>query len=113
MNTDEQLNQVELSIEHAQKTIGLMNSVLKLSDNADFKAVIEVGYFEKEASRLVLLKADPNMQGENDQKMINNAINAIGYFRQYLGTTIQLGRMAENAVKADQETREELLSEGL
>ena len=110
---DHEIEELELSIDTAKETIAKMESVLKLANNVDFKKVVDEGYFEKEASRLVLLKADPSLQKEEDQNAIIKSIDAIGYFRQYLQTVVQLGRMAENSLQADQQTREEIYEEAL
>jgi hypothetical protein len=107
------IESVEISIQHAKDTVDKMTSLLKLSKNKDFKKIIDEGYFEKEASRLVLLKADSSLQSVEDQKQIDNSIIAIGYFRQYLGTVIQLGRMAEKSLKEDEDVLQELRNEEL
>lgn len=107
------LETVELSIDHANKSINLRNSLEKLTKNRDFKAVVLEGYFESEAVRLVLLKADPSMQDEESQKEIVKQIDAIGSFRQYLRTVMQLGDMASKAKDDYEQTREELLAEEL
>ena len=84
-----------------------------LSKNRDFNDVIDKGYFEEEASRLVLLKADPNLQKPEDQASIIRSIDAIGHFRQYLSTVVSMGRMMEKSLMDDMETRQELLVEGV
>ena len=111
--SEHDLETIELSIEQAQKTVDMMNAVLTLSKDKNFEKVIHEGYFEKEASRLVLLKADPAMQKDEDQLAITKAIDAIGYFRQYLRSVIQIGRMAENSLRDHEQTREEVYAEGL
>lgn len=113
MNNEEQLENIEISIEQAKKAIDMMESLLKLTKNKDFKKVINEGYFEKEASRLVLLKADPSMQSPEDQRLLDNSIIAIGFLRQYFSAVIQMGRMAERSIANDEVTREELLGETL
>jgi len=113
MSNQQDLEQVELTIEQAHFSIDQMKAVQTLAKNTDFKAIIEEGYFKKEASRLVLLRADPAMQDEFSRKTIDDQITAIGYFRHYLTTINQLGRMAEGALSADEATRQELLEEGL
>jgi len=113
MSNNTQIEQVELSIEQAKGAIDTMKSMISLRDNKDFKAIIEEGYFAKEASRLVLLRADSQMQDKIMQQTINDQITAVGYFRQYLSTIFQLGRMAETAVANDEKTLEELNAEGL
>jgi hypothetical protein len=110
--SNEQIENIEVSINEAKKYVDRMNSVLALTKNKDFTDVIEKGYFENEASRLVLLKADPSMQKAEDQEAILKSIDAIGYFRQYLRTTISMGRMMEKSMIEDQKTRQELMGEG-
>jgi hypothetical protein len=107
------LEDLEVSINEAKQHISKMQAMQRLISNPDFNQVITEGYFEKEASRLVLLKADPNMQKDSDQNMINKAIDSIGYLRQYFTSVMQFGRMAEKAMKEDEATREELLTEAL
>ncbi len=108
--SEHQVEQIDIDINAAKTVIGHMNALNKLSNNKDFKSLIEVNYFEKEASRLVLLKADNNMQSDEQQKAVNKSIDAIGHFRQYLISIMQLGRMAEKAIDADEQTRDELLA---
>jgi len=112
-DTNSNIEQIEVSMEHAKATIAKLSSMRKLNDNKDFQDIVLDGYFVKEASRLVLLKADLAMQGEEEQKQIDNSINAIGYVRQYFNTIIQMGLMAERALVADQETHSELLNEAV
>ncbi len=109
----EQLEQIDLTIEEAKFSIGKKTSFDKLRDNEHFKKLILDGYFEEEASRLVLLRADPHMQTEESLSAINKQIDAIGYLRQYFITINQFGVLAERALKDDELTREELLQEEL
>lgn len=113
MNNREQIEEIELSMDQAKESISNMTSLLNLTKNEDFKRIIEQGYFEKEASRLVLLRASPQTQDEETQKSIDNAITAIGHFRQYLMTIMQIGRTAERALEQDEATHAELLQEAL
>lgn len=110
---NDQIESVNISIDQAKKQIAIMESILKLTKNRDWKRVIDEGYFEKEAARLVILKADPSLQSDEHQNQLNKSIDAIGYFRQYLMTQIQLGRMAEKSLKEDEAVRDELLAEEL
>lgn len=111
MSTIDNVENIDISIEHAKKGVNKMLSVINLSKNRDFIDVIEKGYFEEEASRLVLLKADPNLQKPEDQASIIRAIDAIGNFRQYLGSVIQIGRMMEKSLADDTETKYQLQQE--
>jgi len=108
-----EIEQIEVSIDAARKDVDKMEGLLRLIKNNDFKSLIDDGYFVDEASRLVILRADPSMQEDRVQKNINDSITAVGHFRQYLNTVMQIGRMAEQGIKEDEETRQELLAEEL
>ena len=110
-NASDGVENIDVSIEHATKGVNKMNSILALHKNRDFIEVIDRGYFEEEASRLVLLKADPSLQDPEAQASIIRSIDAIGHFRQYLGTTINIGRMLEKSLMEDMVTKRELLEE--
>ena len=112
MSNEQDLEQIELSIEQAKSDIDKMHSMQKLTTNPDFIKIMLEGYFEKEASRLVLLKADSNMQTAENQLQITKSIDAIGYVRQYFNVIMQFGHMSQSAMENDQRTREELLAEG-
>jgi hypothetical protein len=106
-----EVQDIDISIEQATSTINKMVSFNKLRNNKSFEEVILKGYFEEEASRLVLMKAEPSMAGPQDQELLLKHIDAIGYLRQYFNTILQFGRMAEKAKLADEQTREEMLAE--
>ncbi len=108
-----EIEQIEVSIDAARKDVDKMEGLLRLIKNNDFKSLIDDGYFVDEASRLVILRADPAMQSDTLQKTIDDGITAVGHFRQYLNTVMQIGRMAEQGIKEDEDTRQELLAEEL
>ena len=108
-----EIEQIDISIDVARKDVSKMDGLLRLIKNKDFETLIDDGYFVNEASRLVILRADPSMQDASIQKTIDDGITAIGHFRQYLNTVMQIGRMAEQGIKEDEETRQELLAEEL
>lgn len=111
MNLDDQLHILNITEESAKAKVDMVKSLNKLVTNKDFKKVILEGYFEKEAARLVMLKAEPNHQDEASQVQIINSINGIGSLRQYFLTLEQLGMMAEKSLKECSEYREQLLTE--
>ena len=45
------IEKVEIEMEEAKKYIELRNTFLRLSENKDFKHVIEEAYFKEEAAR--------------------------------------------------------------
>lgn len=93
---------IELSLEQANASIDYMNTFLRLVENADFNKIITEGYFETEAARLVMLKGEPSMQGDESQVAILKAIDGIGAVRQYLRTIIHTGNMAKKAKEDDE-----------
>ena len=110
---DNDLLQIESNLKRNAVVTELGNALARLKGNRDFKKVILEGFFEDEAIRLVHLKADPNMQGSDSQKAILTQMDAIGALRQYLETLAQLAGMAQKSIEADEQTRDELLAEGL
>lgn len=109
----DQLQEIELNIKQAQKLVDLGNALERLRSNNDFKKVITEGYFEQEAVRLVHLKADQNMQTAERQQSIIAQMDAIGALNQYFQTVFHRASLASKAIEADEQTREELLEEGL
>lgn len=105
------IQQLEVSIKQAQSDVDIGNSLDRLLSNRDFKKVIMEGYFEKEAIRLVHLKADPNMQNEGSQKAIINQMDAIGSLKQYFYLVQAKASMAQKSVESDSQTLEDLLAE--
>jgi hypothetical protein len=110
---EEQLEQIEIDIETAKSHIERAEALQRLHSNPDFKRVILDGYFKDEASRVVLLKGDLNVQGKLEQKQIGRIITSIGGLRQYFGTIFQMGSMAHRAVEEHKAAREEILQEQL
>lgn len=110
---EEDIQQIEVSIEQAKARLEERDKLNRLRDNQDFQDLIITGFFRDEASRLVLLKADPAVQGAEEQRQIEQGITGIGYLRQYFNTIYQMANMADSAIKADEQTREELLAENL
>jgi hypothetical protein len=107
------LDTIEISIEHAKKDVTMLRAMERLTSNRDFKKIMLEGYFEKEASRLVLLRSAPSLQSEEDQAAILKAIDAIGEVRQYFSRIMQLGHQMEKQIADLEETREEILQEGV
>jgi hypothetical protein len=110
-SSEQDMESIELSIEQAKTNIGLMESLQRLTANNDFIKIIQSGYFEREPSRLALLKADPSQQNEESQVSIIKQIDSIGMLRQYFITVMQIGRLSHRALSDDEVTKEELLAE--
>lgn len=109
----ERIEEIELNIAQAKTIVEKGAALERLRTNRDFKKVVLEGYFEKEAIRLVHLKSDFNMQDAESQASIMDQINAIGSLSQYFNTVRHQSMLAEKAIASDEETREELMAEGI
>lgn len=110
--SNDAIQEIELSIKEAQKMVDLGAAVQRLASNRDFKKVVMEMYFEKEAVRLVHLKASPAMQDAERQAAIVKEMDAIGSFHQFLRTLEIQAEMARRAVEDGESLREEILAEG-
>jgi len=108
--SDQELESIELSITQATKILDDAKALERLTTNADFKRIILEGYFKDEASKQVLMKAQPGMEGPEMQAAVTKVIDAIGTLRQHFIAINQFGAMAEKSLADDQVTREELLA---
>jgi len=109
--SDADLETIDISIKQAKENVALKRSLLRLQENPDFDKLMINGYFENEAVRLVLLRADPSQQDEAAQATINKQLDSIGFLRQYFIAVNQIGAMAEKAIQDDERTREDILAE--
>lgn len=113
MNSESELESLEISIDQAKKAIEKRNKLRTLIKDHNFTAIIDDGYFKDEAVRLVHLRADYNFKTPEAQEDNLKQIEAIGIFKAYLHTVFQQGQAAENALENHEQTREEILSEDL
>lgn len=109
----EDLESLEISIGQAKKAIARKDCLIRLQNNQDYKELIEKGFLESHAVRQVMLKAHPSLQGEAQQKLLDQQIAAIGGFQQFLIGVYSEGMNATQALTDDEATREEILREDL
>ena len=112
MSNESAIKSLEKNIQLHKDTVELGLAIDRLQNNRDFKKVIGESYFEKEPIRLVMLKADSNMQTEALQSGIVKQMDAIGSLMQYFRATQQRSAMAERSIAADEETISDLIAEG-
>ncbi len=105
------IQQIELTIEQAKAAIKKATTVRRLCESKDFKEVIEKGYFQENAARLVMLRAEPNMQEAEQQDSILKEIDAIGQLRQHILTILMLGNNAQKALVDNEEMLDDLISD--
>lgn len=104
-----QVHEIELTIDQAEHQIKLGEALERLQSNKDFKLVINQGYLENEAIRLVRGRSDPSMQTPELQAANLRDIDAIGSFLVYLQQISRAANLAERAIK-DAETEIELIN---
>lgn len=109
--SNNQLAQVNVNIDDAKEMIKLADALERLYDNKDFNAVITVGYFKEEAHRAVLMRADPAMSSDENQKQMNDIITSIGGLYGYLHKVFQMGGQSRAGLEAHEQTKEDILQE--
>lgn len=103
------IKELEDNIKRATEMVNLGKAVDRLRNSPDFKEVILKGYFEREAVRLVHLKADPSMQTPERQASIISQMDSIGALSSHLNTIIVMADRAAQAIDADTTTMTEIL----
>lgn len=113
MSNTDTVQAIEKAIQHSKELVELGKVLERLRSNRDFKKLIIEGYLEKECIRLVLLKADQNMQTVERQASIVKQMDAIGSVDQYFQTVFVKASMAEKSLELDEQERDLLVLEGL
>lgn len=114
MNTESQLEQIEVNIEEARRVRELRNAADRLHENEDFKKVILEGFFKEDAARVVgMLATAEAAQNKVIKEMLQNRIVGIGELFQYLRQIHYMGQQADQTLADDEQTREEILAENL
>lgn len=113
MNHSESIQAIEKSIQQARELVEVGKALERLRSNRDFKKIMVDGYLEQECIRLVLLKADSNMQSVEKQASIVKQMDAIGMLNQYFDTVRVKASIAEKSLDADEQERELLIAEAL
>jgi hypothetical protein len=103
---------LEVEIDQAREVIRLNDELTKLLANPSFKKIIEVGYFEDEAIRLVALKMDLEFSSPEKQESIDRQMFGIGAVQAYLNKVRRAGNIAADAMAQMEEAQAELLEEG-
>lgn len=108
-----EIERLEHSTQKAKEHLDLGNALERLLNNRDFKAVIQHGYFEQEAIRLVHLKADPAMDRPDKQACILRDIDAIGTLAGYLNEIKRRADLAKREIEDNDLMLDELRNEAL
>lgn len=108
-----ELERIDASIASHKETLAKGKALDRLFNNADFKKIILELYLEKEAIRLVHLRAAPGMQSPESQSSLLLQIDAIGQLAEFFRTQQFLVAQAEKAIEVEEELRDEIIAEGL
>lgn len=112
MNSEQQLEEVEVSITAAKKAIEQRDALLRLTTNNDFKIVIEELYLKDEALRLVNLKSSHTLT-KDQKENVDNMMYGIGSLNGFFSNVFSLGSQMEQALADSEAAREDILKEGL
>ena len=110
--TNNDIDVVEIQIKTAKEMINIKEALERLYKNKDFQLVINKEYFEKEAARLVRLRADMNLNATQRENVLRS-IDGIGCLAQYFETIHQRASMMEQCIKDDEKAKEEMCKEEL
>lgn len=104
-----QTEEIELSIQEAKRLIEVRDAAVRLSENADFKAVVLDGYLKDEALRLTHLSADVAVKEHKDDIFL--ALQGISLFRQFMQDRIRMGDIAERELHDYEEALDDVRAE--
>lgn len=95
--SDNDVEALEVQAEQAREAIQLRDDLVALQNDRRFQNVFMNGYIEDDASRLVQLLGDPNMQDKRDQVM--QSLQGIAEFGGYMRRVHQYGAYMEEALR--------------
>lgn len=107
-----EIQKLEAQKEDLKKQVELRDQILKLSSNHEFRNVIHVEFFQKEAGRLVRIGGDPALDKQQRQDAIDMAL-ATGHLQRFLSANVQMGNQAEETIFQIDAALEELRAEGV
>ncbi len=107
-DTAANVQNIEVSLEHARKVVEKRDNMNTLFKNRHFKQLIVQGYFEKEPVRLAALLAHPSQQSPEDQAMLAGQLRATAELRQYFNKIRVYGDMMDRDVITHEATLVEI-----
>lgn len=105
MSTEQEVQHLELSIEQAREMVKRGEALDRLMDNKDFIEIIQETYFEKEAIRLVALKAAQSQHRPEAQAFILKSMDGIGCLQEFFRV---IWRNADQSIAAMADAEAEL-----
>jgi hypothetical protein len=92
------IQEMEITRDKATELVAMADALDRLKNLPDFKLLILGGYLEQECINLVHRKSQEAFKSENDQKLLDYDIRAIGSFMSYLHRTKEHGEMSRSAI---------------
>lgn len=109
-SVENEIQEIEINIETLEEAVARADTVRRLSENKDFQEIVEKGYFEEEAARMLLLRDDPNLPADKKQ-FLEADMYGPGAFKRYLSTIMTFGNIAANQIEDLKETMDEIHDE--
>ena len=104
---EKELKEIETSIEELKTYVARRDQLKRLAANKDFQELIEEQYFIQEASRMLLLRDDPNLPA-GKKIFLEADMYGPGALKRYFSTIFQMGNIAENNIAEMQETMDDI-----
>ena len=101
--TQNEYQQIQISMEEAQHAIDLQEALNRLHTHADFERIILRGYFEAQALNLVGMLGTHQMQAEDKQRALITDMKAISGLREYFRLINVQGNRARQAIHDSQQ----------
>lgn len=93
-----------------QAQVDLRDRILRLSENADFRAIVRENFFVEACAGFVRESVNPALPAEARERCLAFAQSA-GYFKQWLNNQILLGNQAAQTIFDIDNTIDELRAE--
>jgi len=113
VETPDQIKAIEVNIEDARRTIDLADTLERLQKNPDFVKLIETEYLNQHALRLVYSKANPGMQGDQQQAAVIRSLDAVSELRSWFSFVMVAANTAEASIQDSERELEEMRNEDL
>ncbi|MBL1322176.1 MAG: hypothetical protein COA63_014125 [Methylophaga sp.] len=108
-----EIEEIEVSIEEAKQVVARGDLLNKLINTPEFQELVDKGYFNDEAIRLVNLYNDPSVPVDA-RALVANDLGGIGAFKRYLRVIGMMAQTAQNEIdshKANLEYIQEEMSQ--
>lgn len=110
MSKDNQIHSIEKDLASHRKQIDLRESLVSLSTNRHFKAVISEGFFKDEPVRLTALLGHPDYQTNERQANILKQLNGVAQLHSYFNLIHSFAEIANKEVEGCEAALEDLRS---